>query len=551
MQKKMIVGDERFDVLRNSSGYYIDKTELIYGLVEQAGNTVTLFTRPRRFGKTLTMTMMESFFDIRRSDGPALFEGLQIMSHTDFCKKWMNQYPVIFLSLKDAEGLSFDAALSKLRVIIADLTKKHDYLADCSEVNPFDKELFLRLQQGSVTPEELQSALKLLMRMMAAVHGKPAILLIDEYDVPLAKASERGYYTQMLDLIRGIMSVSLKTNEYLRFAVITGCLRIAKESIFTGVNNFSTYSVLDDRYADFFGFTPAEVDQLLAEFKLEQKADTIRQWYDGYRFGNADIYCPWDVVSYVSDLLYNENTNPKNYWKNTSGNGVIKSFFERTEFEVSDKFETLLNGGFIRENVEADLTYDRLYDSESSLWSVLLMTGYLTTVPGSESGVSMKLQIPNREIASIFQDTVVDHFVQSVDQSRLNALMNVLWSGDADAASKIMSDLLWETISYMDYHEDYYHAFLAGLFVGRGYEVSSNKERGLGRPDIVLRDKRNRRAIVLEAKKADGADQMKAACQEGLAQIVEKQYAKQLSGYETVQCYAVAFYQKTALVKQL
>lgn len=551
MQKKMIVGDERFDVLRNSSGYYIDKTELIYSLVEQSGNTVTLFTRPRRFGKTLTMTMMESFFDIRRSDGSDLFDGLKIMLHPDFCERWMNQYPVIFLSLKDAEGLSFDAALSKLRVIIADLCKKHDYLADCPKVNPFDKELFLRLQQGSVTPEELQSALKLIMRMMTAVHGKPAILLIDEYDVPLAKASERGYYAQMLDLIRGIMSVSLKTNEYLKFAVITGCLRIAKESIFTGVNNFSTYSVLDERYADCFGFTPSEVDQLLAEFQLENKADTIRQWYDGYRFGNADIYCPWDVVSYVSDLLYSENANPKNYWKNTSGNGVIRSFFERAEFEVSDKFETLLNGGFIRETVEADLTYDRLYASESSLWSVLLMTGYLTTVPDPENSDSMTLQIPNREIASIFQDTVVDHFAKSVDQSRLSALMDSLWNGDADTASKIMSDLLWETISYMDYHEDYYHAFLAGLFVGRGYEVSSNKERGLGRPDIVLRDKRNRRAIVLEAKKADSPDLMEAACQEGLTQIVERQYAKHLSGYEAVRCYAVAFYRKTALVKQL
>ena len=553
MTKKIAVGGEDFITLRKADSYYVDKTELLYELVEKSNNSVTLFTRPRRFGKTLTMSMIESFFSIFKKDSREVFNGLDVMKHKTFCNEYMNQYPVLFVSFKDVEGLNFESAFEKLKIVLADLCKKFAFLVENSNIDHSDTAIFERIRYNTSKSEEIQNFLKTLMRMMNAVYNKPVILLIDEYDVPLAKAHSNNYYREMLDLIRGIMSTSLKTNEYLKFAVVTGCLRIPKESIFTGVNNFASYSVIDSRFSKYFGFTNDEVLGMLNKFNLADKADIIKSWYDGYKFGNVDVYCPWDVVSFVSDLLYDQSIEPKNYWENTSGNSAIKAFFDMPDIDISDKFEALLNGETICEKVTNSLTYDQVYKSESNLWSLLLMTGYLTVNQRVDNYKHpVELRIPNREIANIFQTAVVENFNQTVDKTEINSLMNALWNGDTDTASEILSDLLWHTISYMDYHEDYYHAFLCGLFVGRGgYMVYSNKERGLGRPDIDLRDKKNRRVIIIEAKKSEREEDMPSDCEKAIKQIIDNQYAAKLDGYRQILHYGIAFYKKSALVKKM
>ncbi|MBQ1659726.1 MAG: AAA family ATPase [Clostridia bacterium] len=553
MTKKIAVGGEDFIPLRKADSYYVDKTELLYELVEKSNNSVTLFTRPRRFGKTLTMSMIESFFSIFKKDSREVFNGLDVMKYKTFCNEYMNQYPVLFVSFKDVEGLNFESAFEKLKIVLADLCKKFAFLVENSNIDHSDTAIFERIRYNTSKSEEIQNFLKTLMRMMNAVYNKPVILLIDEYDVPLAKAHSNNYYREMLDLIRGIMSTSLKTNEYLKFAVVTGCLRIPKESIFTGVNNFASYSVIDSRFSKYFGFTNDEVLGMLNKFNLADKADIIKSWYDGYKFGNVDVYCPWDVVSFVSDLLYDQSIEPKNYWENTSGNSAIKAFFDMPDIDISDKFEALLNGETICEKVTNSLTYDQVYKSESNLWSLLLMTGYLTVNHRVDNDKHpVELRIPNREIANIFQTAVVENFNQTVDKTEINSLMNALWNGDTDTASEILSDLLWHTISYMDYHEDYYHAFLCGLFVGRGgYMVYSNKERGLGRPDIDLRDKKNRRVIIIEAKKSEREEDMPSDCEKAIKQIIDNQYAAKLDGYRQILHYGIAFYKKSALVKKM
>lgn len=550
------VGREDFELLRKSGSYYVDKTELIYDLVHNTDTAVTLFTRPRRFGKTLNMTMLESFFDIRRDSRPA-FEGLDITKHEDFCKDWMNRYPVLFLSFKDVDGLDFDRAYKKLKAVIADLCKKIEPALKGREVNRGDAEIFERLILKTSDDEEIQNSLKTIMRMMNAVYGRQVILLLDEYDVPLAKASEKDspqnrYYEQMLDTIKGMLSIALKTNEYLKFAIVTGCLRIAKESIFTGANNFFSYSVLDDRFSQYFGFTNIEVARLLAAAGLTEKADIFKAWYDGYVFGSTTVYCPWDVVSYVADLNYKPTALPRNYWKNTSSNGVIRDFVQHTDWGIPDRFEVLMNGGCITQTISDELTYDTLHKSEQNLWSILLMTGYLTKADAGEEGETVSLRIPNREIAGIFEDTVVKLFTDTLDTARQKELMSAFWNEDVERAAALLGDFLWDTISYNDYHEDYYHAFLAGLFVGLGYSVDSNKERGLGRFDLLVKDRRNRRIMVIEAKKSDKASQMEKDCDEALKQIVDKGYAHRMEpGYEKIICYGISFFQKSSMIKEL
>ena len=555
MDFKVGVGKSDFEELRESGNYYVDKTELIYELVNDTDNKVTLFTRPRRFGKTLMMSMMENFFSIRK-DSKNLFEGLAITNHEDFCKEWMNQYPVLFVSFKDAEADTFDSAYKMLETSIADLCKKLSNITDSELVNQADIDVFNRLMYQKAEEQDIKNSLKTIMRMMKAVYGKKAILLIDEYDVPLAKASEKdtaknGYYSKMLDIIKGIMSTALKDNEFLQFAVITGCLRIAKESIFTGTNNFASYSVLDERFSRYFGFLEDEVETMLEAADRKEAAKDIKEWYDGYVFGNSYVYCPWDVINHISALRYKRTAKPKNYWKNTSHNGILLTFVERTDFDVADKFETLLNGGTITQTISDALTYDTLHSSEDNLWSVLLMTGYITKSDPEEDDDTVSLKIPNREIASIFEDTVVKYFNETVNTDSINELLNSLWDSDEKHATEILSELLWNTISYNDYHEDYYHAFLAGVFVGRGYSVESNKEKGLGRPDIFLKDRRNRRAIIIEAKKSDKESDMDKDSDKAIKQIIDEKYAEGISGYGQILCYGVAFYQKQAKVKIL
>ena len=547
------VGEADFAALRNENAYYVDKTEIMYELVHDTNNKVTLFTRPRRFGKTLMISMMENFFNIRK-DSKSLFENLAIAKHKTFCKEWMNQYPVLFISFKDAESETYEVAYAKLMNVIADVCKGISDIAKKDMADKDDLDVFARLKAQKGNESDVQNSLKTMMRMLYNVYGKQVILLIDEYDVPLAKASEKDtaknhYYSRMLDVIKGIMSTALKDNEFLKFAVVTGCLRIAKESIFTGTNNFASYSVLDEDFSQYFGFSKNEITAILKAADRSETADTIKEWYDGYVFGNSYVYCPWDVINYLSALKKRRDAKPKNYWKNTSHNGILLTFVKRTDFDVSDKFEALLNGETIVQTISDELSYDTLHSTEDNLWSVLLMTGYITKADAGEEGETVSLKIPNREISSIFEDTVVRFFTETVSNDTVKELINTLWEKDEVRATEIISGLLWDTISYNDYHEDYYHAFLAGVFVGRGYSVDSNKEKGLGRPDILLKDKKNRRAIIIEAKKSDKESDMDKDCKEAIKQIVKEKYAEGLKGYEEIICYGAAFFQKQVKLK--
>lgn len=549
------VGESDFAALRRSGKYYVDKTAVMYELVEETENKVTLFTRPRRFGKTLMMSMFSNFFSIRK-DSREIFEGLGITAYKEFCEKWMNQSPVLFLSYKDVEAETFEGAYRMLKTKLADLCKELDFLLEETAVNSADRDIFRKLMFKTAEEDDVKNSLKTIMRMLYAVYGRKTILLIDEYDVPLARASEKNtvenaYYSAMLDVIKGMMGTALKDNEFLEFSVITGCLRIAKESIFTGTNNFASYSVLDADFSEYFGFSEEEVEKMLLAADRQDKADLIKEWYDGYIFGDSFLYCPWDVMNYMSALKKRENAKPKNYWKNTSHNGILLTFVKRTDFKVRGKFEILLNGGTITQTISDELTYDTLHSSEDNLWSVILMTGYLTKADAGEEGETVRLKIPNREIASIFEDTVVKLFQDTMDDNCRKDMMEALWRGDEREASEAISNLLWKTISYNDYHEDYYHAFLAGAFVGLGYEVESNKEKGLGRPDIFLKDDDNRRVIIIETKRSKKEDNLDQDCDRAVNQILSKKYAEGLYGYTQILCYGIAFFQKQARVKRV
>lgn len=549
------VGESDFAALRRSGKYYVDKTAVMYELVEETENKVTLFTRPRRFGKTLMMSMLSNFFSIRK-DSREIFEGLRITAYKEFCEKWMNQSPVLFLSYKDVEAETFEGAYRMLKTKLADLCKELDFLLEETAVNSADRDIFRKLMFKTAEEDDVKNSLKTIMRMLYAVYGRKTILLIDEYDVPLARASEKNtvenaYYSAMLDVIKGMMGTALKDNEFLEFSVITGCLRIAKESIFTGTNNFASYSVLDADFSEYFGFSEEEVEKMLLAADRQDKADLIKEWYDGYIFGDSFLYCPWDVMNYMSALKKRENAKPKNYWKNTSHNGILLTFVKRTDFKVRGKFEILMNGGTITQTISDELTYDTLHSSEDNLWSVILMTGYLTKADAGEEGETVRLKIPNREIASIFEDTVVKLFQDTMDDNCRKDMMEALWRGDEREASEAISNLLWKTISYNDYHEDYYHAFLAGAFVGLGYEVESNKEKGLGRPDIFLKDDDNRRVIIIETKRSKKEDNLDQDCDRAVSQILSKKYAEGLYGYTQILCYGIAFFQKQARVKRV
>ena len=547
------VGYEYFDELIRDNNYYVDKTELLYDLLEKSNNKVTLITRPRRFGKTLAMSMMECFFDIRR-DSCEVFADLDIVrNHPEFCKNWMNQYPVLFFTLKDIEGLSFDNAYGMLVGAVSRLCIKYSFLENECSVDSADAQVFHKLKFKESNMEEVKNSLQTIMRMMKAVYGKPVILLIDEYDVPLAKAEateDPVFYQQMLDTIRGLMSASLKTNESLKFAVITGCLRISKESIFTGVNNFACYSVTSRKFSRYFGFEADEVKAMLHTFGLLDKYEAIREWYDGYIFGNTEVFCPWDVVSYLSAAIDDEEEEPQNFWANTSSNSILNDFINHGRIDCSEKFETLLNGGIITEDIRDDLTYDRISDTEQNLWSVLLMTGYLSKADKTTGTKKIKLRIPNAEIAELFRDAVVDRFQRTLDTTSADAFIAAMWNKDEETASRALSEILWTSISYYDYGEDYYHGLLNGLFASRGYQPESNDEAGLGRLDLRVKDRANRRILLFEFKRSKALEDLESDCNEAIRQIKEKGYSESMpDGYEQQVVYGVAFYGKRALVK--
>ncbi len=546
------VGISEFEKIRKNEYYYIDKSGLLEELLREQSTEATLITRPRRFGKTLGMSMLESFFDIRR-DSSELFEGLAISQNEKLCSEWMNQWPTIFISFKRVEGLDFQGAYDMLCVVISEVYKKHLYLLDSEKVNDFDKEILKRVIEGKSSVKDIKNSLVFLTHVMQEHYGRQIILLIDEYDVPVAKASSHGYYDEMLDVMRGMMQ-ALKDNSALRFAVITGCLKITKESIFTGMNNFVSDTIADSRLNEYFGFTQKEVDQILKDAGAEKYAEAIREWYDGYHFGDVDVYCPWDVMNYLRDIKKNPQAQPASYWKNTSDNAVIRSFIDIAGSNITKQLETLLSGGYIVKQIDENLTYDYLHSSEENLWSVLYLTGYLTQVREKDLRESlpekmMALQIPNKEILDIYETTVMKWFSDSTKVWSRKALFDAVWNGDCEKITGEMNKLLRKTISYHDYKEDFYHAFLAGIFAGAGYTVESNREHGEGRSDVVVQDLTEGKVAVFEAKYAKELDDMEADCQAALRQINDRMYAKEYEDdYDEIFCYGISFFKKRCLV---
>ena len=544
------VGISDFAKIRDRNYYYVDKTNLIAELLDEETAEVTLITRPRRFGKTMAMSMLSHFFDIRK-DSKAMFQGLRISEDRELCDEWMNQWPVLFISFRRVDGLNFQGAYGMLQATITDVCENHLYLLDSPQVSAYPKEVMDRLLRGTASEKETKGSLLMLTKMMEAHYGKPVILLIDEYDVPIAKASANGYYDEMLDVMKGVLQ-ALKDNDALRFAVITGCLRIAKESIFTGTNNFVSDTISSSHLNEYFGFTQEEVDQILIDADQTDHAEDVKAWYDGYHFGELDVYCPWDVMNYLRDLRKNPKTKPASYWRNTSDNAIIRSFIDYAGENIHEKMETLLAGGYIIQKIREDLTYDYLHASEENLWSILYSTGYLTQVRGEELPPdTAALMIPNAEIRQIFETTVQEWFDDSARKENRTALFDAVWSGDIETLTEEMNELLRKTISYHDYKEDFYHAFLAGIFTGAGYSVDSNRERGEGRSDVVVRNSSKGRVALFEAKYAKTLDGLEASCEAALRQIEDRQYAKDFADdYDDILCYGIAFYKKRCLVKK-
>lgn len=506
------VGISDFERIRELDYYYVDKTGLLKTLLQGEMDQVTLITRPRRFGKTMAMNMLNSFLDIRK-DSRHLFEGLEISDETEICEKWMNQYPTLFLSFKDVDGTTFENAFNFLKFVIASLCSKHSYLQTGKNIKENEKDTFSRLRNQTASITDIKGSIVTIMDMMQSYYKKPVILLIDEYDVPIAKASNNGYYKEMLEIIKGMLSTALKDNSSLKFAVITGCLKIAKESIFTGTNKFVSDTISSTRYNEYYGFTQQDVDKLLADAEIEEKAELIKEWYDGYNFGEFEVYCPWDVMNYLRDLQNDLNASPVSYWKNTSDNAIIRSFIDYTGASIRKKLEVLIAGGSIRQKIEEDLTYDYLHSSEDNLWSILYLTGYLTKIGECDTDGAIELRIPNKEVREI-------------------------------------STLLRMTISYYDYREDFYHAFLAGIFAGAGYSVESNREHGEGRSDIVIYNDVTGQVAVFEAKYSRKLEDLEKDCQKALNQVDTKMYAKEFEDtYDEVLCYGIVFYKKRCLIR--
>ena len=471
------VGISNFEKIREGGYYYIDKTNLISELLSGGIAEVTLITRPRRFGKSLGMSTLANFLDIRK-DSKQMFEGLAISKNTTLSKKWMNQCPVDIFSIKDTDGLTFESAYGMLCMKLAFAFQDYQFLLDDDAISDDDKGIFKRILGRTASMDETKSCFLLLTRMLEIHFKKSAVVILDEYDVPIAKASSNGYYSQMLDVMRAMMSTTLKDNTSLDFAVVTGCLKIATESIFTGTNNFVSDTILSPRLSESFGFTQADVDQMLKDADLESQSAEIKAWYDGYHFGDADIYCPWDVISYLRDFQYGVAQKPKSYWKNTSDNAIIRSFIDYAGDNITTKLETLMAGGSIVQHIEENLTYDYLHSSEENLWSMMYLTGYLTRVRDGEINEALPdnmvaLKIPNLEIKQIFETEVAEWFEESASKWNKNALFEAVWRGDCEKITREVSTLLRRTISYHDYGEDFYHAFLSGIFAGAGYQVDS------------------------------------------------------------------------------
>ena len=559
-QLKLPVGIENFEDIRRFGFYYIDKTKLIEQILMNWGK-VNLFTRPRRFGKTLNMSMLRYFFEYGADK--TLFDGLYISQNQKLCEEYMGKFPVIFLTLKGVDGLTYESAAHRFAQLIGNEADRFHFLENSNRLTDSEKEKYrslttLRNGQYFFEEENFSSALQVLSELLYKHYGQKVIMLIDEYDVPLDKAFQNGYYREMVALIRAMFGSALKTNDYLQFAVLTGCLRISKESIFTGLNNFKVLSIIDTRFDEQFGFTNEEVQQLLKAYDMESHFEETKEWYDGYRFGNADIYCPWDVVNHVDMLRADPKARPQSYWINTSGNGLVKRFIDKANKTTRDEIERLIAGEAIEKMLRLELTYDEIDNSIDNLWSVLFTTGYLTQTGMTEEG-AYKLVIPNREVRDVYKFQIQEWFKETIfrNTEQLIAFWNAVEEGRTEVIEKYLNRTLSNSISVFDTKapekekENSYHTFLVGLLVGNAdWLVKSNVEVGEGFADIVVETEDPDAGIIFELKCSKDAAGLKNACQRAMEQIKNRRYTEYLKndGRDDILIYGIAFYKKRCKV---
>ena len=555
--KKLPIGIENFEKLRQEDFYYIDKTRLIEQLLTRWGE-VNLFTRPRRFGKSLNMSMLQSFFEIGKDK--TLFDGLRISDNQELCEEYQGKFPVVSVSLKGINGATYEEARRFLIKTINEEARRLSVLSDSTELDETDHELLTQLKKKEMTNDSLVYSIRELTELLEKHYGSKVIVLIDEYDVPLAKANENGYYDEMVLLIRNLFENALKTNNSLKFAVLTGCLRIAKESIFTGLNNFKVYSITDKSFDETFGFTDADVRELLRYYGQEKYYETVKEWYDGYRFGNVDVYCPWDVINFCSDHLADPGLEPKNYWANTSGNSVISHFIDsvgKPQKLTRMELEQLVNGGIVQKEINFELTYKELYSSIDNLWSTLFMTGYLTQ-RGEPSGNRYNLVIPNREIRNIITNHILKMFKENVkdDGKTVSDLCDALLNQNPEKVELIFTEYMKKTISIRDTFaqkptkENFYHGLLLGILgFKENWSVMSNRESGDGFGDILIRIEDEDVGIVIEVKYADDGN-LQGECEKALQQIIDIRYTEVLEqeGIHTIIKYGIACYRKKCKV---
>ena len=555
--KKLPIGIENFEEMRREDFYYVDKSHVIEQLLTQWGK-VNLFTRPRRFGKSLNMSMLQSFFEIGKDK--TLFDGLRISDNQELCEKYQGKFPVVSVSLKGINGATYEEARRFLIKIINEEARRLSVLSDSTELDETDHELLTQLKKKEMTNDSLVYSIRELTELLEKHYGSKVIVLIDEYDVPLAKANENGYYDEMVFLIRNLFENALKTNSSLKFAVLTGCLRIAKESIFTGLNNFKAYSITDKSFDETFGFTDAEVRELLRYYGQEKYYETVKEWYDGYRFGNVDVYCPWDVINFCSDHLADPGLEPKNYWANTSGNSVISHFIDsvgKPQKLTRMELEQLVNGGIVQKEINSELTYKELYSSIDNLWSTLFMTGYLTQ-RGEPSGNRYNLVIPNREIRNIITNHILKMFKENVkdDGKTVSDVCDALLNQNPEKVELIFTEYMKKTISIRDTFarkptkENFYHGLLLGILgFKENWSVMSNRESGDGFGDILIRIEDEDVGIVIEVKYADDGN-LQGECEKALQQIIDIRYTEALEqeGIHTIIKYGIACYRKKCKV---
>ena len=557
-QLRLPVGIEDFAEIRRHGYYYVDKTQLIEQVLNRR-NKVSLFTRPRRFGKTLNMSMLQHFFEI--GTDPKFFQGLSISKNNELCEKHMGKYPVVSISLKSIHADSYAKAKAQLIKLVNREARRVQFLLDSDRLTAVDKALFSELLDREMEEDTLVSSLQELTELLEIHFGQQVIVLIDEYDVPLAKANQNGYYDEMALLLRNFFENVLKTNDSLEFAVLTGCLRIAKESIFTGLNNFKVYSITDTDYDETFGFVDDEVKKMLKSLNQQDHYEEVKEWYDGYRFGNTDVYCPWDVVNYCADHLTTPNATPKNYWLNTSGNEVINHFIDSVgepQKLAKTELERLVSGNVVRKRINETITYKELYSTIDNLWSTLFMTGYLTQ-RGSEDDGRYRLVIPNREIRNIVTDNILSLFQDEVkkDGQMANAFCQALMEGKEKEVERLLTAYMGKTISIRDtfvrksIKENFYHGILLGILSFKtGWEVSSNRESGTGFSDILIEIDDSDIGLVIEVKYSDDEDQLEKDCKEALKQIKDRDYTQKLrdAGFHKILKYGIACQIKTCKV---